>query len=271
MQHCIICPTSYLEDFATKSKYHLILPHVLQSDSKYYEFYRKRIREKDFVILDNSIFELGTSFDANALLDIAEDLQVSVVVAPEAWEDAAETKKMVLDFIELHSSRNCNIPILAMAQGKNVDEIIGSFFFWNNHSKISYIGLPFSLDFEIEGVSDNIKSQTLKRVLNRWYLVDRINRYIRASSQKIVKPTHLMGLSDAVELQRYKGDSYYWIHSNDSSSAYIHGKHCIKYTDRGLPCEKILEKVNFSDSTVLNTEQYNCIVYNIEKILSWVK
>ena len=269
MLHGIIVPSTQLQ-FALNSKFHLILPHLITSLPKYKEFYKERAREGDHVLLDNSIFELGYSLDKKELLDIAEDIHVTEVVAPEVWEDATGTNNLVEDFIEYHDGMKSNIKILAMAQGNTIDEIIESFFKWNNHIKIDSLGLPFSLDYEVNGVSDNIKSLTLRRVLNRWYLVDRINQYSKASSIRI-KPTHLMGLSDAIELQRYKGDDYYWVRSNDSSTAFVHGVNGILYTDRGLPCEKIKMKLDFGGWKDLTDRQITSVEYNIAKILSWIE
>ena len=270
MKHGIICPIAYLSYFASKSNFHLILPHLIQYP-KYKGFYKKRVHQGDFILLDNSIFELGYSLEKEKLLAIAQDMKVSEVVAPEVWHDKEGTIKLVEEFMEYHDVTKSTVNILAMATGNTEEEIIETFFQWNRHPKINSLGLPFSLDYEIKGVSDNIKSLTLKRVLNRWHLVDSLNKYAKASSQ-VIKPTHLMGLSDALELQRYKGDNYYWIRSNDSSTAFVHGYNSIKYTDRGLPCEKISQKVDFSryDEGDISHFQIECINYNIDKILSWL-
>jgi hypothetical protein len=272
MQHGIICPTAFLEHFATRSKFHLILPHLIKQYKKYFEFYRNRAKEGDFILLDNSIFELGYSLNNIELLEIAESIHASEIVAPEVWHDKKGTIKLVEKFISYHDKQKSNIRILAMATGESEEEIIETFFEWNKHPKIDSLGLPFSLDYEIKGVSDNLESLTLKRVLNRWHLVNSINKYAKASSQ-IIKPTHLMGLSDAVELQRYRGGDYYWIRSNDSSTAFVHGYNLIKYTKKGLPCEKISQKVGFDDynDVILIDAQISLIEYNIQTILDWCK
>jgi len=269
MQHGIICPIAFLEQFAIRSKFHLILPHLVQQHPKYKEFYKKRAEDGDFVLLDNSIFELGYSLPKEGLLSTAEDIKASEVVAPEVWDDKRGTEKLVEEFIEYHDKQKSNISILAMAQGSDINELVETFFKWNNHPKINSLGLPFSLNYEIKGISDNIKSLTLRRVLNRWYLVDRINKYAQASSQRI-KPTHLMGLSDAVELQRYKGEEYYWIRSNDSSTAFVHGINDICYSDKGLPCEKVKQKLDFEFDKDLTPEQLLNIHYNIQMIFNWI-
>jgi len=269
MKHGIICPVKYLERFATQSNFHLILPHLLEN-KEYKEFYKKRANHGDFVLMDNSIFELGYSLDKVTLLQLAEEMNVTEVVAPEAWHDQDETERLTEDFIQYCINKRSNVQILSMATGETEEEIIESFFYWNRYPQVSSLGLPFTLDYEIKGVSDNIKSLTLKRVLNRWHLVDNINKYALASNQPI-KNTHLMGLSDAVELQRYKGGGYYWVRSNDSSTAFVHGFNGVRYTDKGLPKEKISNKLMFEGYTdeLLDEEKIADINFNIQTILSW--
>ena len=159
--------------------------------------------------------------------------------------------------------------VLGIAQGKNIQEITDSFFHLNSMDGIDYLGLPFMLDNEEEDISVGIKSLTLRRVINRWSLTSLIS-LIGESEDIEIKPTHLFGLSDAVELQKYKGSQYYWIHSNDSSSAFVHGFAGIKYSDRGLPCEKIAQKLDFGLDVELTQSQESFINYNIDKILSWL-
>jgi hypothetical protein len=271
MKHGIICPIPFLKEFATKSNFHLILPHLVRTHPEYKSFYKECAEKGDFVLLDNSIFELGYSLDKRELLEVAEDVHASEVVAPEVWHNKKETTGLVEDFIQYHQAKKSNIRILAMATGETEEEIIESFFYYNTHPNIDSLGLPFTLDYEITGVSNNVESLTLRRVLNRWSLVEKICAYGNASSQTI-KPTHLMGLSDALELQRYKGIRYYWVRSNDSSTAFVHGFNEVYYTDKGLPAEKIKQKLDFNGyrDIGLTISQKSCIHYNIDKILSWV-
>ena len=60
------------------------------------------------------------------------------------------------------------------------------------------------------------------------------------------------------------------IRSNDSSSAFVHGKARFRYTEEGLPCEKLQEKLDFFDG-YLNVKQRDDIQFNIDMMKKFIK
>lgn len=267
VKHGIICPEKYLEQFAGRSDFHLILPHLYESNPGYYEYYKDRISKGDFVTQDNSIFELEHSLDYKHLLEVGEKLGVSEIVGPEVLNSAADSKKLMYEFLDFREQEGSTIPVLAVAQGANLKELVDTFFEYNSDSRISALGLPFDLEHQVPYYA-YVRSLTLRRVLSRWFLVDYLHVEAAAMGIKI-KPTHLLGLADGVELQAYS--VYNWVRSNDSSSAFVHGLNDIRYTDRGLPTEKIKEKLDFSMSVNLTQDQINNIDYNISSILKFIQ
>lgn len=245
----IICPVKHLNDFATQSNFHLILPHLYEKFPEYKEFYKDRISKGDFVVQDNSFFELNKSIYGGDLLAYGEVLNVSEITIPEVLHDRDACRKEREEFLELYHKIGSKKPLLAVAQGKNSRDLIDDILELQTYSEISTVGVPFALDWEDVSISKGIPSLTLRRVLNRWYVIDMITTICKATSLKL-KPMHLMGLADGVELSRYSTDSerYYFIRSNDSSSAYVHGVNGILYENRGLPTEKISQKLDFGSS-----------------------
>ena len=79
---CVIAPTPYLEQFASLSNTHLTLAHLFD-DGQYFDFYRKMSARGDFIMNDNSAFELGESFDPHCLIDIAKDIRADAQVLPD--------------------------------------------------------------------------------------------------------------------------------------------------------------------------------------------
>jgi len=275
----IICPTAHLEDFASQSNFHLILPHLFKKHPRYLEYYKYRVKNGDFVVQDNSIFELEESLPGVVLLETAELYEFSEVVAPEVLRSGEGSRKVLEDFLQFRSKNGAHVPVMAVAQGSTMDEIISYVFYLNEISEVSTIGLPFDTE-HLSDEYDSVRSLTLRRVLKRWNLVTTLQK--RAILMKVrIKPIHLMGLSDGIELQYYKNYTYdkgnVYIRSNDSSSCFMHGSYLIRYSERGLPCEKIKEKLSFS----LNLREWNgvrfasfhdmknCIDHNINMLKSF--
>lgn len=265
MQIGIICPVKDLDRYAVKSNFHLILPHLYQEFPEYKEFYAERVKAGDFVLQDNSVFELGYSLDADELITLANSINASEMSVCEVLNSSEANYRAVLRTIERSVILGNKIPLLAVTQGETIESFLNQFFALNDIAEISTLGIPFDVEHLFANTnffSHSLKSQTLRRVVARWELVKLLN-YVAETKGKTIKPTHLMGLADGVELQMYKNIP--WIRSNDSSSAYVHGAAGILYTDKGLPCEKIPTKLDFS-SCVKTQTQHEAILYNISKL-----
>lgn len=80
---CIIAPTAYLEKYAVLSNKHLVLAHLVEADETYASFY-KRMRDRgDYIIMDNSAFELGESYAPDKLIELAGRCGANAIVLPD--------------------------------------------------------------------------------------------------------------------------------------------------------------------------------------------
>lgn len=92
MRAAIISPTGLLGRYAKKTNYHLVLAHILwQNDKEYFDFYKRRIEAGDFVILDNSVIELGRPVDYEVLYKTCKELQPSELVLCDYPQDPRRT------------------------------------------------------------------------------------------------------------------------------------------------------------------------------------
>jgi hypothetical protein len=87
---CTITPTSYLPEYSryTGSKFHLLLAHLLHSESKYFDknylnFYKNSKQPGETYIMDNGAFELGQSYDPSHLISIGTEVGADVLVLPD--------------------------------------------------------------------------------------------------------------------------------------------------------------------------------------------
>lgn len=80
MEFCIIAPTPLLREFASMSRYHLVLAQVTQPS--YFKFYKEMKARGDYIILDNGAYELAR-FDPRRYAEIIDDLKPDLVVLPD--------------------------------------------------------------------------------------------------------------------------------------------------------------------------------------------
>lgn len=125
MEMCFIAPTPLLKDFATKSSTHLILAHIYAEDEEYRKFYQERIQAGDFVILDNSAYELGSSYGLGKLLSIASTLQPAAMFLPDVRFDYRETLQQVdTALVFIKQTTGIKSALYAVPQGNNQTEIL---------------------------------------------------------------------------------------------------------------------------------------------------
>jgi len=133
--------------------YHLLLAHdVVKHPSLYrrvYEEVRRRY-EDSFIILDNSVVELGDAVGLSMMVEAAKIVKPDCIVIPDVMNDGAATRYRASEFgreymRELHQDEELNelnIPLMGVIQGKHYDDWIESAFYYYCMPNVSYIGVP---------------------------------------------------------------------------------------------------------------------------------
>jgi len=85
MKFAPIVPIAHLE-LASVSDYHMALAHLVLKYPAYATYYRERRKAGDFVLLDNSLIELGRPVHPNALVEAAQMISPSEIVLPDTAE-----------------------------------------------------------------------------------------------------------------------------------------------------------------------------------------
>jgi hypothetical protein len=118
--------------------YHLALTHLVLKYPEYAKFYKKKREQGDFVILDNSLIELGKAASLHKVLEAAKIINPSEIVLPDVFKDREKTLIAVDDALE--QFRNMAIDqdfqLQAVAHGENKTEWKRC---WDKLNKIPYI------------------------------------------------------------------------------------------------------------------------------------
>jgi len=178
---------------------HLCLPEY-NSKWRDYRDFCKGLVKKQYVVLDNSAYELKKPLENRVLLDLVEEIEFQEVVAPDYFGDADRTIDAVYDFLEDSSRSSANFAIQAVVQGDTVENWKRCFVALRETS-VDVIGL----------------STTAEKITARLDLIDWISRSFPAEALKD-KEFHALGLSDPRELVSIVS-RYPFVTRNDSSTA----------------------------------------------------
>jgi hypothetical protein len=178
MKLAIIPPISYLREFSTD--YHLVLAHLYQSSDTYRAFYRERQKKKDFIILDNGAAELGSSISPKDLFYMAIELHPNVLICPDILRDGDKTLEATNSFLDAYAIElsKRKIELLAVPQGKIVEEWYKSFIWFQADPAISWIG-----------ISKYVKGAFESRLA-----------CLRTIEREMRKKCHLLGMADDVRV-----------------------------------------------------------------------
>ena len=112
----------------TKAEHYLTVAQWVEREEALFHFYKKRIQEGASVILDNGQHEFREVYPIDKYLDMAKELGVEILVAPDVWGDSEKTAKVALDFWYSLSKEDKELfQIMGVPHGKTLDEFMGCY------------------------------------------------------------------------------------------------------------------------------------------------
>lgn len=248
-------PLCLLKDSINYNDYDYALVHLFEQNHHYFNFFRSSVLANREVLLDNSIFELGTAFESKEYHRWIHLLEPTYYIVPDVWEDSKATresfKKFTQEFNDIQSLK------IGATQGKTYQDFVDCYKFMAEHA--DYIAVSFAYSFfEYIGTGNN----KLERMASGRQRL--IRNLIDDGIWCWNKPHHLLGCALPQEFNYYWKKNIYNIRSVDTSNPVMAGFTHMKYNgDLGLkdkPKGLLADNIDAS----LDDEQLDIIKYNID-------
>lgn len=251
-------PLAIMRKVQYYTDYDYALVHLFDESQEYYNFFVDAINRGRYVILDNSIFELGTAFDMDKFADYVSLLKPSAYIVPDVLEDCQGT----IDNFEAFSKKYPDLPgrRMGVVQGKDWNELQQCYKYMNQHADVIAISFDYSW-YESEFPNEPTKYHAWMK--GRQHLISTMEE---SGSINTVKPHHLLGAGLPQEFAFYKNMSF--IDTIDTSNPVVHGIKGIKYERLpeydiyGLQNKESVKLYTMMEESVANEED---IFYNIMK------
>jgi hypothetical protein len=134
-------PTAMLREFSPLTDYDFALAqHVLDSE-KYREHFMRARDEGRFVLMDNGVHETGHPLSAAELLQAADMIKPSVVIAPDVIGDYEATHRGFEEAVELMAGK---YPLGLCLQGRTREQ--RTRLFHATYQKIAMLALPYRFE-----------------------------------------------------------------------------------------------------------------------------
>lgn len=253
-------PISILPLSQTYNDFDYALVHLFETHPSYKQYFKSAIDVYDReVLLDNSIFELGKSFDSDKYLEAAKWLKPNMFIVPDVLENAQET----MQSFDQWSSQGliaqvkdvCNTRSIGAVQGKNWHELLLCYRYMADNADM----IAISFDFSYYHITGEGWTPLQRYCSGRQRFISQL---IECGAWNWDKPHHLLGCSLAKEFRYYVDNDIHNIVSCDTSNPIVAAIHNLKYdADYGLqnkPSTKLADLIEHQ----FTNEQLELVKYN---------
>jgi hypothetical protein len=84
-------PKCLLNNSPEFNDYDYCLPHLLDKDKHYLKYFREAKAKGRYIIMDNSLHELGEAYDHDRLMHWINELEPDEFIVPDVWENKTQT------------------------------------------------------------------------------------------------------------------------------------------------------------------------------------
>ena len=245
-------PLQLLTESKQFNDYDYCLPHLLDQYKAYKDYFYQAKKEGRYIIMDNSLHELGEAYDTSRLLHWISELEPDEFIVPDVWENAHQSVRnaKMWSGIELPE----NVTKVAVVQGKNYTDFATSYqsYKWFGYQKIafSYGASWFNETFEHP-------NQYISKMMGRLKTITNLYKHNIISDFDRV---HLLGCNLPQEYLYYT--DFKFIESIDTSNPVIHGLEGVRYSQGGL-LHKSKQKIDKDFTQEVTPTQKADIMYNV--------
>jgi len=233
--------------------YDYCLPHLLDRHRSYEEYFRQAKAEGRYIIMDNSLHELGEAYDTKRLLHWVTELEPDEFIVPDVWENADASVRNAKAWASVELPENTTK--VAVVQGKSYIDFATGYqrYKWLRYEKIafSYGASWFQETFQHPN-SDVAKMMGRLKTITNLYKNNIISDFDRV---------HLLGCNLPQAFLYYK--DFPFIESIDTSNPVIHGLKGMRYSEGGL-LHKDKEKIDENFIQPISPKQKEDVLHNVK-------
>ena len=233
--------------------YDYCLPHLLDIDEDYKQYFINARDTGRYVIMDNSLHELGEAYDFDRLKYWVNELEPDEFMVPDVWMNCGQTAAQAKYWKQFIFPEKTKKVAVIQGENKNQAYLCANLLFGLGYDKlcVSY-GATWYNDFFPHMNPD------MGKALGRVRFVQGL---LNLNQLKDVK-LHLLGCSIPQEFGWY--DNNPRIESIDTSNPIMAALEGIEYQDHGLNTKP---KANMNDHFDIKFKdiKYGSILYNVNK------
>ena len=240
-------PRCLLNNSREFNDYDYCLPHLLDEDGLYREFFYKSKKYGRYIIMDNSLHELGQAYNHERLLYWIKELEPDEFIVPDVWMKQAQTCAQAKYWLQFKYPKKTKITAVVQGEDRQKAFLCASLLKGLGYDK-------FCISYGATWYGDTDLNKALGRI-------GFVNELLKDKQFKNIK-LHLLGCAVPQEFGWY--DNNPQIESIDTSNPIMAALEGIKYSPMGLT---IKPKANMNEYFGVNpyNVKYEDILENVKR------
>jgi hypothetical protein len=217
-------PINMLDKSFEINDYEYCLPHLLDQNEAYRKHFEDAKESGSYIIMDNSLHELGKAYDTDRLLHWIDVLEPNEFIVPDVWQDQTATLVNSKHWMSVELPENTTKIAVVQAQSYHEAYECYDILKTQGYEKIAF---SYGADWYAEEFPhpNPLVGKMMGRIMtiSKMYKSGLINKNDRV---------HLLGCALPQEFGYYA--DFPFIESIDTSNPIIHGLQGVKYNSLGL-------------------------------------
>lgn len=235
-------PLCLLNDSEKFNDYDYCLPHLLDEEEGYLEYFKQAKAKGRYIIMDNSLHELGKAYDTERLMYWISELEPNEFIVPDVWEDRDASIGNAIEWVKVILPKNTTK--VAVVQAKTIHEASTCY---QTYKDLGYQKIAFSYGASYYNDIVPHPNQDIGKALGRLSVISALYKTKVISQNDRI---HLLGCAVPQEFGWYKG--YECIESIDTSNPVMAALEGTFYKSWGLDAKP---KANMNDYFFMPNDQ----------------
>jgi hypothetical protein len=233
-------PFCLLEQSRGFNDYDYCLPHLMDENEEYRNFFYESKEMGRYIVMDNSLHELGEAYNTERLLHWIDEIKPDEFIVPDVWEDKTSSVRnaKLWSQVELPDG----VMKVAVVQAKSTHEAI---LCTQAYKDFGYKKIAYSYGASYYNEVCPHPNKDLGKAIGRFMVISQLYKEnILTKFDRV----HLLGTASPIEFGMYKNIEC--IESIDTSNPIMAAIENTRYNEMGLLSKPIANMNNFQDKTI---------------------
>jgi len=247
-------PFCLLEKSREFNDYDYCLPHLMDENEEYRNFFYKSKEMGRYIVMDNSLHELGEAYNTERLMHWVNEIKPNEFIVPDVWEDYTASVRNAKQWSTVELPEG--VTKVAVVQAKSLHE---AYLCVQSYKDFGYKKIAFSYGAQYYHDLAPHPDKDFGKAIGRFMVLSQM------CEDKLLSPTdriHLLGTASPIEFGLYKNIKC--IESIDTSNPIMAGIEKRVYYNLGLSPKPVANMNKYQDVSedFIETE---LIEYNVRK------